>query len=176
MLTCAVLSWPLATEACGGHGWSQPGRPLRGHCSSTPSSFWTIKTDSESARRALHARAKSASVRPSADRSENSGESPATEVRFTFISLKNPHYLYTFGFSVHSGIPVYTLLLGCTQPTKNVHSQIPVSADVHIQIRIFPNCTQPSDVYHLGSIHISHLWYTLSPVCRDRGNAGVEAR
>jgi hypothetical protein len=38
------------------------------------------------------------------------------------IRLKNPHYLYTFGFSVHSGIPVYTLLLGCTQPTKNVHS------------------------------------------------------
>ena len=25
--------------------------------------------------------------------------------------------------SVHSGIPVYTLLLGCTQPTKNVHSR-----------------------------------------------------
>ena len=104
---------------------------------------------------------------------------PALENFAGIIWLKNPHYLYTFGFCVHSGIPVYTFLLGCTQWNKkctqwkkNVHSQIPVSADVHIQIRIFPNCTQPSDVYHLGSIHISHLWYTLSPgprECRRRG-------
>ena len=41
---------------------------------------------------------------------------------YWFIKLKNPHYLYSFGFCVHSGIPVYTLLLGCTQWKKNVHS------------------------------------------------------
>ena len=52
---------------------------------------------------------------------------------------------------------MYTADKKCTQRTKNVHSQIPVSADVHIQIRIFPNCTQPSDVYHLGSIPLYRL-------------------
>ena len=97
------------------------------------------------------------------------------------IRLKNPHYLYTLGGRVHSRISLYTLVLGCTQPSKIVHSRHKLytavrakfpctqpsepNSKLYTAVRAKFPCTQPSDVYTSRKCTHSENVYVPFPEC-----------